>query len=178
MRLARGWLDTAGMLVVRRHLAGMLGQVGAGADHPAARHAFFGTGAADYLGLHLALVQRIHLRLVVEVSDGGRGGGDREAVHVEREVLAERHAVADDHLVIGIGAGVDLRPLAHIVPGDEIALVDVAHHSARLAGCGLASARLNFRAAVDDRGHASSPSRRSPGLSLWHGELARGKHRA
>jgi hypothetical protein len=47
-------------------------------------------------------------------------------VDVEVEMIADRRPVADDHLVVGVGPGVDLGALADVAPGDEIARVDEA----------------------------------------------------
>ena len=49
-------------------------------------------------------------------------------------MVADRHAVADRHLVVRIGPGVHLLALADIAPGDEIAGIDEADQRARFAG--------------------------------------------
>src|SRR5690606_24554249 len=53
---------------------------------------------------------------------------DAETMHVEVEMVADRHRVAHDHLVVRIGAGVDLCPGAHIAPRHEVARIDEADH--------------------------------------------------
>src|SRR5690606_14902149 len=75
-----------------------------------------------------------------------------KAVHVELEMVADRHRVAHDHAVVGIGPGVDLGPRAHIAPGDEVARIDEPDHRLHFSCSGL-----DVRSARRGRGHWHAP---------------------
>jgi len=111
----------------------VLGEVGAGAQHPAAREHLARAGELLDVALDLALIERIDLGLVVEVADRARLVRDAEAVRVEREVVADRHAVAHRDFVVRISAGVHLAPRADVAAGEERARIDEADLRAHLA---------------------------------------------
>ena len=147
MRLARRRLNAARMGVAFGLLRGALAKIGAGADHPSAGDDLVGAGERGDVALDLALVGHVDLSLVVEIAHRARQAGNHEAVGVEVEMVADRHAVADRHFVVGISPGVDLGALADVAPGYEIAGIDEADRGAH-------GARGVFDIGGGDAGHS------------------------